>query len=61
MSEYNLLSLFHRLITGEAYVPPTTTPTSGIGVIEEIDEEEVETTDEKQTPNGPLFNGVQIY
>ncbi len=61
MSEYNLLSLFHRVITGEEYAPPTTTPTNDMAVIEEIDEEnevdEDKTTDQKQAPNGPLFNG----
>ena len=68
VSEYNLLSLFHRLTTGEEYATP---PPSGdqvkgqMGVIEEIDEEEEE-NDKKleEKPNareptfrGPLFNG----
>ncbi|XP_064406954.1 dynein axonemal assembly factor 3-like [Halichondria panicea] len=65
VSEYNLLSLFHRLITGEEYAPPTTTAeqeTSQMGVIEEIDEEQEAVINDK-TPGsehslrGPLFNG----
>ena len=70
MSEYNLLSLFHRLTTGEEYATP---PPSGdqvkgqMSVIEEIDEEE-ENNDKKleealkpnareHTFRGPLFSG----